>query len=282
MHVQVSDDSELAIALAIGLLDPAATTTSARWDSVAHQYCRWYRTEPFSCGMTCHNAFSLDPDTPNLAAQMKQQAVASNMGSKANGALMRLTPLIVYSQNLPQSDLVKMVKDDAALSHPNETCQDVNAVYAVAIAHLIQNPGDGMGAFEAAESYSATSACEEVKAWFEESKADCSDLNCKQMMGFAKWAFILSFWHLGKSSSFVEALSHALGRGGDTDTNAAIVGCMMGALHGADAIPTEFKEVLEFSHDKYGGYPRPDWLLPRLALQHTDDLYAAAVNGFEV
>ena len=195
---------------------------------------------------------------------------------------MRLSPLIVFGHKLAQDDLVKLVKEDAALSHPNQTCQDVNAVYAIAMAHLIQHPGDGEGAIRAAEAYTATAACDEVKSWLEQSRTDCSDLNCREMMGFVKGAFILSFWHLRRESPFLEALSHALGRGGDTDTNTAIVGSMIGALHGADAIPQELKRVLEFSHDTCGGYRRPDWLLPRFALQHTDKLYAAAVAGFEV
>ena len=48
--------------------------------------------------------------------------------------------------------------------------------------------------------------------------------------------------------------------GGDTDTNAAIVGGMVGALQGADGIPDSMKTpVLERGSDS-PGIPRPAFL----------------------
>ena len=48
--------------------------------------------------------------------------------------------------------------------------------------------------------------------------------------------------------------------GGDTDTNAAIVGGLIGALHGADSIPDSMKTpVLGRSIDS-PGVPRPAFL----------------------
>lgn len=47
----------------------------------------------------------------------------SNMESKANGALMRITPLAVWAHQLPQEQLVQTVRADAQLTHPNQTCQ---------------------------------------------------------------------------------------------------------------------------------------------------------------
>ncbi len=44
------------------------------------------------------------------------------MGSKANGALMRITPLAVWGHKLSQHDLVQAVTSDALLTHPNKTC----------------------------------------------------------------------------------------------------------------------------------------------------------------
>jgi ADP-ribosyl-[dinitrogen reductase] hydrolase len=48
------------------------------------------------------------------------------------------------------------------------------------------------------------------------------------------------------SGSFEEALISTVGYGGDTDTNAAIAGALLGAAHGREAIP-------------------PRWILPVLA-----------------
>jgi len=47
--------------------------------------------------------------------------------------------------------------------------------------------------------------------------------------------------HLKPGSTFEAALKDTLSIGGDTDTNAAIVCAMMGALHGASRIPQAIK-----------------------------------------
>ena len=49
--------------------------------------------------------------------------VQSNMNSKANGALMRITPLAVWGHQLSEEQLVQAAREDAQLTHPNQTCQ---------------------------------------------------------------------------------------------------------------------------------------------------------------
>lgn len=48
---------------------------------------------------------------------------------------------------------------------------------------------------------------------------------------------MLAFAALRRRLPFAEAIQWTLERGGDTDTNAAIVGAMIGALWGASGIP---------------------------------------------
>lgn len=59
------------------------------------------------------------------------------MGSKANGALMRITPLPVWGHKLSQHDLVQAVYADAQLTHPNKTCM-VNPIMLSELAE--RNP----------------------------------------------------------------------------------------------------------------------------------------------
>lgn len=90
---------------------------------------------------------------------------------------------------------------------------------------------------------------------------------CGTERGFVRFAFVLAFYHLRQRSSFEASLSHALSLGGDTDTNAAIVGGLMGALHGVSSIPKwMLGPVLAFKPpgegEPGGGHPRPPELLP--------------------
>lgn len=51
-------------------------------------------------------------------------------------------------------------------------------------------------------------------------------------IGFLKIAFQWAFYYLHKNASYEDALKDILMRGGDTDTNAAIIGGLLGARDG--------------------------------------------------
>lgn len=80
--------------------------------------------------------------------------------------------------------------------------------------------------------------------------------------------------HLKAKSSFEEALRDTISRGGDTDTNAAIVCGLIGALHGASKIPEAFKAAVLANNEQTAG--RPDFLVPSSVPQLTEKLLEAA------
>ena len=64
--------------------------------------------------------------------------------------------------------------------------------------------------------------------------------------------------------------------GGDTDTNAAIVGGLVGALHGASGIPRYMKEPMLARDSNSPGIPRPDFLTTRTLPEVCRQLYEIA------
>lgn len=89
---------------------------------------------------------------------LQRQAQRRSAASKANGALMRATPIAIWARELPPAAIAEHACADASLSHPNETCVGANACYCIAAAHLIQHPGDAEGAVAAAETWAAENA----------------------------------------------------------------------------------------------------------------------------
>jgi len=76
-------------------------------------------------------------------------------------------------------------------------------------------------------------------------------------MGWALVALQNAFHHL-RSSAFEEALVATVGAGGDTDTNAAVCGALLGAAHGRSAIPSRWiLPVLACRSAIDAGAPRP-------------------------
>ena len=88
-------------------------------------------------------------------------------------------------------------------------------------------------------------------------------------IGYVKIAFQWSFYYLFSKTSYEAAMQDILSKGGDTDTNAAIVGGLLGAK-GIDKIPPEWVgKVMDFKCDtefSEVGRTRPEFLCPRYHL----------------
>ena len=77
-------------------------------------------------------------------------------------------------------------------------------------------------------------------------------------------------------------MREVLEAGGDTDTNAAIVGGIMGAFWGLDNIDATWVEkVLSYS-PKMGGPKRPKWLLAKNNLENLDKIIANAPTSLTI
>lgn len=63
-------------------------------------------------------------------------------------------------------------------------------------------------------------------------------------MGWVLRALQIAFHHLRHASSLEQALAETILLGGDTDTNGAIVGALVGAAKGMDAVPHQWLDRL--------------------------------------
>ena len=65
-----------------------------------------------------------------------------------------------------------------------------------------------------------------------------------RQMGWVRIAFQNAFHQALRAPSFEEGVVDTIGRGGDTDTNAAIAGALLGAIHGREAVPARWRHRL--------------------------------------
>lgn len=246
----ITDDGELTAALL-----RAITTYSGVWynfplEEVAAAYRTWYASKPFDIGYTCRSAFA-HKDVIGQTMTEYVSTLERNKVSQANGALMRIMPVAVWCASIARSEGLKpeavrayireYAASDARLSHPNDVCVEANILYCVAAAHLINNPGDGLGALAQVEAeLESGHYVTDVVSWYRTSSTLIGDNFCENG-GHVKHAFRAAFYHLRRRSTYEETLRDILRRGGDTDTNCAIAGGLIGALHGYAWIPDNIK-----------------------------------------
>lgn len=266
---QITDDGELTLALARALLGQPHYPRGA----VARNYRLWCLSPPFDIGNATGNALGRGaPDDIALADRLATNAQA-NSESKANGALMRITPVGIWSVGVSDADAIAAAMADAQLTHPNVSCQWANAAYVIAIRHLLRQPGDHQGAVQAAGAVLLRHRHEgaaEVQSWFDEAVAGTLPA-CHPEAGYVRIAFTHALYHLDRATPYQKALRAVLSGGGDTDTNACIVGGLIGALWGAHSIPAAMIQAV-VQCDTSRGRARPDWLRPRDATALADGL----------
>ena len=234
---QITDDGEMTLSLLRAL---ASQDGSYDAEVVANAYTRWAASNPFDMGQATRSALGTrsQDDEVGLAQVLQERAFRNNRDSKANGALMRATPLGIAGVLLPKQTLVNIARTDARMTHPHVSCQHASAAYALAIRHLLLNPSDNHGAFNAVLAYLDGEAdAGEVGEWLADA-ASGQLQPAHPSAGFVRHGFTRAFYHLRRGTEYAEAVLETLVDGGDTDTNACIVGGLVGALHGLQGIPT--------------------------------------------
>ncbi len=266
---QITDDGELTLCLARALADGGFDL-----ERIALSYAKWIDSPPFDIGTTTRNGLGCFHESEwaavcrkdGYASAMTRASALRNAGSKANGSLMRATPLGVWGSSAAcsanggtdVSRLAECAIADSRLSHPNPSAAGAVACYAIAISELIRTPGDREAAFAAAEGWAETSAVEEVQRWLADARRG-KDVAYMPQIGFVQIGFTHAFRHLLAGTDYVSAIRETIAGGGDTDTNACIVGGLVGAACGAESIPESMREKA-LTCTTQDGRRRPDWL----------------------
>lgn len=260
---QITDDGELTLCLAQAL----SRCEQFDLEAIARFYAEWIRSTPFDIGYTTANSLGCFNNSDWLeiciaegyARGMTRAAASRCMGSKANGSLMRAVPLGIWGYQLSEGELVSYAIADSCLSHPNPSCCHAVAAYVLAIAHLLRVPGDRAGAFGRAEAWVQNHAVAEVQNWLQDARQH-ERVPYSPQDGFVKIAFTHAFRHLHQGTGYREAIRETLAGGGDTDTNACIVGGLIGAADGVAEIPERMQRAVLNCDTTLSAHPRPRFL----------------------
>ncbi len=258
---QITDDSELALCQAAGLVQGNGVLDL---NKIGGMYHKWYLSPPFDIGIATKTAFQNARNAvfgDNHANLIRESSLKS-INSQSNGALMRITPLCIWTSKLSLPEMMKAVREETRLTHPNKTAQNVSIAYVHTIHHLLNNPGESEEAYQKCKNLVTNDLKDkDMVNWLQELEAGNLP-EAYDKMGWAKIAFLYSLHFMRGNVKYEDAMVEMLRKGGDTDTNCCIVGGMLGALHGLKGIPEDIRrKVLNFDANKDGGIKRPDYLV---------------------
>ncbi|MGH2596653.1 MAG: ADP-ribosylglycohydrolase family protein [Actinomycetota bacterium] len=161
--------------------------------------------------------------------------------SAGNGSVMYCAPLGVAYARRPD-ELLELAPALSALTHWDERCRTACLAVTLAVAGLVRGePGD-RAVVDAVRAVAEREGGEELEYLVEEvgraRPVDGPD------MGFALFTAGLALRVAAEGRGFEESLRYVVSLGGDTDTNAAVAGALLGALHGRAGFPVAWLERL--------------------------------------
>ena len=257
---QPTDDSEMALQLARSIVSKGEFDL----EEVRKAYVFWLDSNPFDVGGTILGGLTGRP----------------NPGSQANGAMMRISPLGIFGANYPLDQVAEWARQDAAITHVHRVCQEANALFAMAIAHAVRT---GCGAADLYREIAGWADEMDVDSRLQKTVAKAADSppdDFTHKMGWLLIAFQNALWQLLNAENVEEGIVDTVMQGGDTDTNAAVCGALLGAVHGRQAIPERWVETIRGCRPEAGRpgvfKPRPECFWPADALELAEQLIAQA------
>jgi ADP-ribosyl-[dinitrogen reductase] hydrolase len=260
---QPTDDSELAIALARTLV------REGRYDQAAvrEAYVRWYESDPFDIGNTVSAGLRGVPD----------------YDSQSNGGLMRISPLGIFSVGADPDLAARWAREDAWITHPHQVTQDANVLLVLSIMTAItEGPSPGEAYKRILGIASENDLADPVRNAVSGGAID-PPVSYVERQGWVLIAIQNACYQLTHASSFEEALIDTVMRGGDTDTNAAICGALLGSIYGRSSIPERWIEPVlncrPAHDDPRVRRPRPEEYWPVDALVLAERLLTISPSG---
>jgi ADP-ribosyl-[dinitrogen reductase] hydrolase len=220
---EFTDDTQMALALAVSLLDAGRYEPDTLW-----QAWRQWAADAADVGTTTRASLRF--------ADWRAVRHPDPARTAANGALMRAFPLAVAFIGSSDDDARAVVLHQAALTHPHPAA-GWGAWLAVAMMRagirgddpfaalareLDELPGDVAGAFRAVLT----------PGWTPERSHPHN--------GTVWGCLAQAVWAVRSTDSFEAAVITAIELGGDTDTVACVAGAIAGARYGVQAIPSRW------------------------------------------
>ncbi len=233
---QPTDDSEMALMLARSILKESRYDRAAALDAYVH----WHDSDPFDMGGTTRAALQAASGAPTREDRLARAAASAKQDSEANGSLMRISPLAIFGAGDPAA-AAEWAREDSALTHPHVVCREACAAFVAAIATAIGTGADAEGAYAAGLAEARRGGNEFVIGCLERARHELP-ADFSRQMGWVRIALQNAFYQLLHAPTFEAGLTATVMAGGDTDTNGAIAGALLGAVHGREGVQRRYRE----------------------------------------
>jgi ADP-ribosylglycohydrolase len=236
-----TDDTAMALNLVRSLAQNGALVPA---DLMA-RHLKWLNSDPQDVGALTRRVLRRVEagEEPEAAAEAVWQERGPEV-SAGNGSVMYCPPLGAAYANRPIT-LLGVAPWLSALTHFDDRCRTAVVAVTVTVASLVRGDDPEAAVRKSVEVVLDRPGGEEleflVDAVGRERGVDGPD------QGFCLYTAAIGLQAVARSIDFEEELLQVVRLGGDTDTNAAVAGALLGAAVGASGLPPGWLERLQAS-----------------------------------
>jgi ADP-ribosyl-[dinitrogen reductase] hydrolase len=233
------DDAAMALLLGESLL------ASRGFDAadVARRWVKWMKVDGRGIGITTKRALTLVDrgKEPFEAGRLVNQETPGR--AAGNGSVMRCIPVaLYYHDNIDR--LIRVSTQQAAITHADERCTWGAAAVNLAARELLH--GNIYFIDEVLHRIGDRAPRVLRDAIHRVPRESEGDLPITRQgeAGYVVHCIEIAFWFVTHDRTLEDALIYLAQAGGDTDTNAAVAGALLGARYGEVALPPRWVDQL--------------------------------------
>jgi len=207
-------------------------------DDLVARHLEWFRSKPPDVGNPTRRVLTRVDRGEDASSAAR--AVWEERGpevSAGNGSVMYCTPLGLAYANRP-GELLEVAPRLSALTHYDERCRTAVLAVTLVAAALVRGEVPEAAVGSSLLAVENREGGEELEYLVEAAggarRIDGPD------QGFCLFASGVALQSLLRSGEYETEVRRAVSLGGDTDTNAAVAGALMGALVGEGGLPGEW------------------------------------------
>ena len=210
-----TDDGAMAMAIADAYISYKRFAPGA----IAQNFKQWRNSGTFGTRSYCFDIGTTTAEALSASSNKRPYGGCCSFMTDGNGGIMRLAPHILFNHNNKTMAIADSVAG-GLLTHGTGNC----VAYSAALA---------------AELFDGVTVGDQA----------LFDKGIKEESGTVMGCYASAWQSVCATSSFEDAVVHAINKGGDADTVGAVTGMIAGRLYGYDAIPQRWLDKL-VQHDE--------------------------------
>ncbi|MTD15504.1 ADP-ribosylglycohydrolase family protein [Nakamurella sp. YIM 132087] len=231
-----TDDTSMAVAIALVTAEGIDVRTDAGLDAVAANFVRWFDDGPKDFGVMTGQVLRQRPASAQ-AMSLAASAIPGRHGG--NGSLMRTAPIGLAFPGDPAATAEAALRV-SALTHDDNRAGEACQIWSLLIEDAVRT-GELDREWRVLQHLDSSVA----DHWLPLKKqAETGEPQQFPDNGWVVHALQTAWWAITTTDDLPRGIKAAVRAGHDTDTTAAIAGALLGATYGAASIPDRWREML--------------------------------------